>query len=159
MIWAGIWIEQRSNIQFMRRDEEAEREGYTARSYIAILEDQVPQCFEPSMTWQQDNASIHTARIVKQWFIDHGVQLLEWPALSPDLNPIEHCWAFLKDYLNEHYPHLLGQDMGVQAIKDFQAAIEEAWLAMDQALIDSTIISMQNRLDACIRAKGWYTKY
>ena len=35
--------------------------------------------------------------------------MLDWPAISPDLNPIEHCWAFLKDHLNEYYPELASQ--------------------------------------------------
>lgn len=84
---------------------------------------------------------------------------MEWPAISPDLNPIEHCWAFLKDYLNEHFPHLIGQGMSEQAVREFQDAIEQAWLALNQSVMDGAIMSMRNRVDACIRAKGWYTNY
>ncbi len=35
--------------------------------------------------FQQDLAPAHTA---KSWFNDHGVIVLDWPANSPDLNPI-----------------------------------------------------------------------
>jgi hypothetical protein len=37
--------------------------------------------------WQQfqhGNASVH------KWFVEIGVEELDWPAQSPDFNPIEH---------------------------------------------------------------------
>ena len=37
----------------------------------------------------QDNAFIHTAGMVKEWFENNSIPLLEWPPYSPDLNPIK----------------------------------------------------------------------
>ena len=39
----------------------------------------------------QDNALIYTAKVIKKWFSDMGINVLEWPPYSPDLNPIEYC--------------------------------------------------------------------
>ncbi|RYG93449.1 hypothetical protein EON65_58885 [archaeon] len=42
-------------------------------------------------TFQQDGASIHRAHEVIDFIHTHKVQVLEWPAHSPDLNIISKC--------------------------------------------------------------------
>ncbi len=46
--------------------------------------------------FQQDLAPVHTAKSTKSWLNDHGVGVLDWPANSPDLNPIKNIWSIVK---------------------------------------------------------------
>lgn len=107
MVWAAIQLYKRLEIGFMERDMEAPRHGYTSWSYTQILDDNLALIYSHGTLYQQDNASIHTAEETIEWFENYRIDLLNWPTYSLDLNPIENVWAFLKDYLNQHYSHLL----------------------------------------------------
>ena len=51
----------------------------------------------------QDNDPKHTAGIVKTWLDSRKFSVMEWPANSPDLNPIENMWHLLKTRLCKNY--------------------------------------------------------
>ncbi len=53
---------------------------------------------------QQDLAPNYTAKSTKSWLNDHGVGVLDWPANSPDLNPIENLWGSVKRKMRNKRP-------------------------------------------------------
>ena len=76
------------------------------------------------------------------------------------MNPIEHCWAWIKEWINKHHPELLNLPKTDDLVKEaLFKAIEEAWEAMSREYVDLLIRSMDSRINAVIEAKGWHTKY
>ncbi len=69
---------------------------------------------DADLIFQQDLAPAHTAKGTKSWFNDHGVSVLDWPANSPDLNPIENLWGIVRDTRPNN-------------ADDLKAAIKAAW--------------------------------
>ncbi len=45
---------------------------------------------EADLIFQQDLSSAHTAKGTKSWLNEHGVTVLDWPANTPDLKPIDN---------------------------------------------------------------------
>ena len=159
MVWGAVWVGGRSELVIMDRDPDAPRGGYSAQSYIWALEEGLCPIYRPGAFFLQDNASIHTARITKEWLEAHGIWVWDHPTHSPDLNPIEHVWAAMKRILSRDFPDLwsLGDNKAARA--EFDEALREAWRRVPQRLIDNCIKSMPQRLTAVRRARGWYTRY
>lgn len=51
----------------------------------------------------EDGAPCHTAKLTRQYRLEHGIHRLAWPASSPDLNLIENVWALLKSNLRKQW--------------------------------------------------------
>ncbi len=100
--------------------------------------------------FQQDLAPAHTAKGSKSWFNDHGVTVLDWPANSPDLNPIENLWGIVKRKMRDTRPN---------NADDLKAAIKATWASTPPQQCHKLITSMPRRIEAVIKAKRAPTKY
>ena len=120
----------------------------------------MPTLWEPGLIYMQDGASIHTARIIKRWLADNGIEVIDWPPYSPDLNPIKHVWRHLKEWVHEHYPELETLTGSDQIIKERMVeALQQAWAHINDEFLEKLIESMKKRMKTVIRADGWHTKY
>jgi transposase len=159
MVWGAIWVGGRSDLYIMDRDEASKKNGYSANSYVEVLEDQLPTIWSPGMLFMQDNASIHTAKVVKDWFENSGIPVLDWPPYSPDLNPIKIVWAWLKEWITTNYPDLITMGTSEAAYQRLYQAMREGWESIPQEKIDHLIKTMDSRVEACRLAKGWHTRF
>jgi transposase len=164
MVWAAIWVTPngrvgRSPLIIMERDFESKKHGYSGKSYTNTLEEGLIPQYRPGQIFMQDNARIHTSKWTMEWLERHGIWTMEWPAFSPDLNPIEHMWWALKRMVYKLHPELATMGHSEADWKALQDALQEAWLALPDSLIRRLVSSMPRRLAACRKAKGWQTKY
>jgi len=106
--------------------------------------------FGADWTLCEDNNPKHTSNYSKEWKMKHKVQRMDWPAQSPDQNPIENVWHLLKYKVAKRHP---------KTIKDLKRVICQEWLNFDQNLARKFSNSMLSRVQALIEAKGDVTIY
>ncbi|CAI5452412.1 unnamed protein product [Caenorhabditis angaria] len=103
-------------------------------------------------TFQQDNAAIHVSQSSKDWFKSHKIKVLDWPACSPDLNPMENVWG-------ELVRRVYAQGKKYDTVDQLKDAIETEWNKIDKNYLKRLVDSMPNRLYDVISKHGGPTKY
>ena len=107
-------------------------EKYCELLQEGLLESNIGQCGIP-FVMQQDNARVHTSAYTKTWLRQNRVTVMDFPAASPDLNPIENVWQVVKDRVEKLEP----KDMG-----EWKRVIHETWTELSEELIDNLVNSM-----------------
>ncbi len=100
--------------------------------------------------FQHDNDPKHTSKATVGFLKKNRVKVIQWPSMSPDLNPIEHLWGILKRQVEHHSPS------SIQSLKE---VILEEWKKIDLAKCCQLVHSMPRRLGAVIKNHGGHTKY
>ena len=94
IVWECFWDTERTSLYIIDRDFESKKHGYSANSYLEVLNAEVAPVYaslDSGYIFMQDNTSIHTAHTVRDWFSDYEItRITDQPLYSPDLNLIEH---------------------------------------------------------------------
>lgn len=146
LIWGAIWSDGRTSLHVTKENMNSER-------YLQVLEEHVyPLSFslgDPSSEWlyMDDNAPPHRSLVTREYKRSAGIRSLDWPARSPDLNPIEHVWAILKRRLRR-------QICPTDDLNRLEVLIREEWDHLDQQVIRNLIGSMPSRVRKVIERRG-----
>jgi len=100
--------------------------------------------------FQQDNDPKHTSQMTWDYLDAKGIDYMDWPPYSPDLNPIENLWAILKQRMK-------GRKCNNE--DELWECVQETWYDLPLDLLRSLIDSMKDRCQAVINIKGYPTKY
>lgn len=150
MVWGGISYEARTELVCI--------EGGSL-NHIRYIEEILGEHVVPYAPYigedfilMQDNARPHAARAVDEYLDRVGLTRMEWPARSPDINPIEHVWDMLGKRVRHHIP-------SPSNLHELRNVLKEEWDNIDQGEIQSLINGMNRRVIALMHARGGNTLY
>ena len=147
MVWGGFARNRKTDLITVQGT-------LTAVKYCAQIVQPVIVPFarqRPGVIVQQDNARPHTARFTMNVFNTYNIQLLDWPARSPDLSPIEHMWDILGRRVWER--------ANVRNLGDLEQALHAEWLNIPMRDVNQIVSSMRRRCTAVMNANWVHTQY
>lgn len=83
-----------------------------------------------------------------------GIRMLTWPPNSPDLNPIESCWAWMRNWTSRRYGD--DENPSYDILRD---RVKEAWEVLPASFLQEQLATMSTRLQAVIDADGGHIPF
>ncbi len=145
MIWGAMSSADIGPLCFLKTNITAPVYQYILEYFMLSSADQLFK--DADFIFQQDLLPAHTAKSSKSWLNDHGVGVLDWPANSPDLNPIENLWGIVKKKMRNKRQMRKNTD-------ELKATVKETWASIPPQQCRKLITSMPHRIEAVIKAKG-----
>jgi hypothetical protein len=70
-----------------------------------------------------------------------------WPGNSPDLNPIENVWGWMKQRIER---------LQLTTMEQLKAAVQEAWEAVPDSMLHNLMHGMKARMEKVLAEGGGY---
>jgi len=88
----------------------------------------------------------HTSGTVNDYIRKNNIHVLpNWPASSPDLNPIENIWSVMKNEISKQRP---------ETLDELENVIRRSWRNIPQIYINNCIESMPKMLQLLLNNLG-----
>ncbi|GFT48432.1 transposable element Tcb2 transposase [Trichonephila clavipes] len=150
LVWGGIMLGSRTDLHIF------DAGSINGTRYCNEILLPYVRLFRGAMGLQflfmDDNAPCHRTVAAEQLLESEDIERMDWPARSPDLNPIEHVWDFLGR-------RLAARTLPPVTIRELRLALQDEWAAMPQQLIDTLILSMGRRCETCLAVRGDHIPY
>lgn len=150
MVWGAFTSKSKSKLILMKPGRRSAAD-FIEDVYDAELEDYYFSITPDTPVLMEDGAPIHRARVSANWRELRGMVRLQWPAQSPDLNPIENLWHMCKVSVQrkvlQHNKDELWED------------VLATWNELSQEKLRQLVETMPERIKAVIKAKGGSTRW
>ncbi|GFW82863.1 transposable element Tc3 transposase [Trichonephila clavipes] len=150
LVWGGIMLASRTDLHIF------DAGSVNGTRYCNEILLPYVRLFRGAMGLQclfmDDNAPCHHTVAAEQLLESEDIERMDWPARSPDLNPIEHVWDFLGR-------RLAARTLPPITIRELRLALQDEWVAMPQQLIDTLILSMGRCCETCLAVRGDHIPY
>ncbi|GFT95607.1 transposable element Tcb1 transposase [Trichonephila clavipes] len=150
------WLISGGIILVSRTDLHVQSVTMTDHIYRDVILEQHVRLFRGAMgaefLFMDDNARPHHANIVDECLQSEDITRMDWPAHSPDLNPIEHVWDILGRRIAARQPP-------PTCLPELRRELLDEWCNILQDQIDNFILRIPRRRKACIASSGRHTSY
>jgi transposase len=120
--------------------------------YIELLKSNLLPFLKRGFKLMHDGASIHISNLTKDWLKNNKIESIEWPAHSPDLNPMENLWSILTRAVFTGGRQFKNKN-------ELKEEILKKWSLIQPKTLTNLVNSIYDRIIAVKRQKGANTKY
>lgn len=147
MIWGAFSFYGKASLRIITTTMDQYVYQEVLSDHLLPFLDDIPLLAARDAVFMQDNARIHTACSTIEWLKNNQIQVMDWPAYSPDLNPIENVWGILarRVYVN-------GKQF--DTIPELKSAVIDAWDKLTSEDLKPFILSMKNRVADVLIKRG-----
>ena len=125
----------------------------TGESYTNILKKKSPEMhmmYPEGFIFMHDNDPKHTSHVAGDYIKNNFDEVLGWPSYSPDINPIELIWSWLKRKVSMDVP---------KNVTELKSSIRRHWNSLTPVMIQKYIRELENRYEWIVSNNGRdYTK-
>ena len=146
MVWGAFTGFEKSPLVIMPPDKR------TASDFVDIVYEGTLSGFyflhnhPQDLTLMEDGTPVHRSRLPGLWRQAHSIKKLNWPANSPDLNPIENLWKIVKNRVQN-----ISRPKNKEELVE---SLHRVWEEIPLEFLQTLISSMPTRMKEVIDAKG-----
>ncbi|KAI7957275.1 hypothetical protein MJO28_004370 [Puccinia striiformis f. sp. tritici] len=152
MIWAGFFDNTKTPVVFMPPGQGKAADSIKNLYNVGLKPFMDTINKEKCPTLMEDNAAVHTALLSYEYRASNDIRKINnWPAQSPDFNPIKNVWKDLKVAAQTLY--------NPSSIAELKEAIGQAWDNYLAHTFNNLLQSMPRRMQAVVDTKGGPTRW